>query len=416
MTDKKRNEVQQRFLADTTRILSESTSYEERVQRIANLVVPPLADICLVHIINDSKLTLKAVAQNEIGDADILHNIFANGCLEKPETKFGPKFVLKSGSSQLIKNIDNNLLLQIASHDESLFQKIKNFEIQSWISAPMKTRGRQVGVISFIRCKPDGYSEADLDFANLIADRAALAVDNARLYNEAQQAIRLREDVLAVVSHDLKNPLGIVKGFNELIASYAMSSMVNHSILEATQAIERSVRQMERLVNDLLDFAKIQSGTLSIESKPYQVSNLIWEGAEIIKHHADKKNISMQIDVQPQLPMVNCDSDRIKQVFSNLLGNAIKFSPENSFLKIRALRNPSDVEITITDYGPGISSDNLSHIFDRYWQVRETAKLGNGIGLSIAKGIVEGHHGKIWAESKIGKGTTFHFTLPIAES
>lgn len=413
MSDQKRAENQQKFLIDTSRVLSETMNYQERIQKISDLVVPNLADWCAVYVYNDEHLKLKASSQVSSIDSKLVQQLVQNSSLLRETNKLSFSSVAQSGNPELIENLNDEILHQITWGDESCMQQFRELAVQSLILEPMRVRGRVIGIICFACCKPRGYSKKDLAYANLIAERAALAIDNARLYQEAQSAIHLREDVLAIVSHDLKNPLGAIRGFNEIIYdSVKDNKNLGSDIVEFTEAIARSVRQMERLIGDLLDFAKIESGTLSIEARPCAVGPLIWEAVELVKNHADKKEIRIQVEFQSNLPLIVCDSDRIRQVLANILSNAIKFLPEKGFVKIRASLKDSEVEFAVIDNGPGISKENISHVFDRYWQAKETAKLGTGLGLSIAKGIIEGHQGRIWVESEVGIGTAFYFRLP----
>ncbi|OFZ28325.1 MAG: hypothetical protein A2622_04275 [Bdellovibrionales bacterium RIFCSPHIGHO2_01_FULL_40_29] len=172
---------------------------------------------------------------------------------------------------------------------------------------------------------------------------------------------------------------------------------------------------MERLISDLLDFAKIQSGTLTIEKSFKSISSLVLGSVELARHHAKQKKIHIRTEIQPNLPELNCDGDRIIQVLSNLLSNAIKFSSEMGVVKISVSVNDGSIFFSVKDDGPGISEENLPHVFCRFWQEKKTAKLGTGLGLSIAKGIVESHGGRIGVESQQGEGATFYFTLPNGE-
>ncbi len=304
-------------------------------------------------------------------------------------------------------------MLKGADADEKSLSFLKCLQVQSYITVPMQARGKQLGVVSFIHKIPKKYSAHDLIFAKLFADRSSINVDNAWLYFEATKAVRLREEVLSIVAHDLKNPLGVIKGFNEILTDDYTDADKNKRL--ASDAIARSVCQMERLIRDLLDFAKIQSGTLTIEKSLKDVSSLVWGSVELTRHHAEKKGIHIRTEIQPDLPKLNCDGDRITQVLSNLLGNAIKFSSEMAVVLISAAINDGSILFSVKDEGPGISEENLSHVFCRFWQEKKTAKLGTGLGLSIAKGIVESHGGRIGVESELGKGATFYFTLPYGD-
>ncbi|OYZ22300.1 MAG: hypothetical protein B7Y39_07810 [Bdellovibrio sp. 28-41-41] len=413
MTDQKRADSQQKFLAETSRILSETIDYQERIQRITSLVIPTLADWCAVYIYEDGELKIRASNQDPLIDAELVKQVVQNSCLLGENRKLSFDAIAKTGVSHLIKNLAEEILVELTAGDEICMRQLRDLKVQGLILAPMKARGHTIGIICFACCKQSGYSDKDLACANLVADRAALAIDNARLYQDAQNAIRLREDLLAIVSHDLKNPLGVIRGFNEFLLEGFRKIDNKCKEVKFTEAIARSVRQMERLIGDLLDFAKIESGSLAIEIKPCVVDQLVWDSVELVRRHFEEKSIRITVEISPNLPMVICDADRMKQVIVNLLSNAIKFSPALGVIVVGVFQNPLGIEFSVSDKGPGIPRESLFHIFDRYWQAKETAKLGTGLGLSIAKGIVESHRGRIWVESVVGRGTIFHFTLPV---
>ena len=414
VTDQRRAVEQQRFLSETARILSETVNYQERIQRIAELIVPHLADWCTVHICESDGLKLRASAQIPEIDAKLVWEMAGSKSLCRDEATFSIGAVAKSGQAKFVEKVTEEVLYQIADGDDDCFRRLNELSIQSLISVPMVVRGRTAGVISFARCRPKIYNPKDLELAQMIADRAALAVDNARLYQEAQRSLRLREEILAVVSHDLKNPLSVIRGFNELILD-SLKSEGSEADIQAASAIARSVKKMDRLIRDLLDISKIDLGTLDIDAKPCSAAKLVWDGVELVKSMADEKKIQIRTDIQADLPAVLCDSDRIGQVLGNILGNAVKFVPKGGTVRLHSYRTNLGVEFSVSDNGPGIASEDLPRVFDRYWQAKPTARLGSGLGLSIAKGIVESHHGKIWVESQVGVGTIFYFSLPAVE-
>jgi signal transduction histidine kinase len=173
---------------------------------------------------------------------------------------------------------------------------------------------------------------------------------------------------------------------------------------------------MKRLIDDLLDFAKIQSGTFSVEICADKLNRLVMPAIDGIRVLAEAKRQTLEVDLSSSLPEVVVDGPRIGQVMSNLLGNAIKFTPEGGAIRVAVRQQGNAVVVSIADTGPGIPPEHLSRVFDRFWQPQETRHIGSGLGLSIAKGIVEAHGGTIWAESQLSKGSSFYFTLPLAES
>ncbi|MGZ3713315.1 MAG: PAS domain S-box protein, partial [Bdellovibrionota bacterium] len=257
---------------------------------------------------------------------------------------------------------------------------------------------------------PDIVEGKTLGFFVLVFDVTDLK--NAQI--AAQAAAKTREDVLAIVSHDLKNPLAAIKLMADLLAR--MKNVEDSKVHDYARRVQGSVNQMQRLVDDLLDFGKIQAGTFSVEKIRENPVEVIMGVADGIRPLAEKRRLHFEIEVAPTLPDVACDAARISQVLSNLLGNAIKFTPEGGTVRLLATETNDGVLISVSDTGPGIPAEQLPKVFDRFWQARETRHLGSGLGLSIAKGIVEAHGAKIWAESQIGKGSCFSFTLPRATS
>ena len=241
---------------------------------------------------------------------------------------------------------------------------------------------------------------------------AALADENARLFHEAQQATRARDDMLGVVAHDLRNPLNtIVMGASTMLELLPESPPLlrNHA-----QIVRRAADRMNRLIQDLLDVRRIESGRLAVDPRSVTVALLVDETLEMLRPLAAAASLSLVTDLAPELPRVRADSGRILQVFSNLVGNAIKFTPVGGRITIGAMRLDDEVRFEIADTGPGIPAEQLPHVFGQFWQGLRGDRRGIGLGLAIAKGIVEAHGGRIWVESQIGEGSRFYFTLPLS--
>lgn len=410
ISEEKKNLLQQQLLIEASALLTETVSYQGRIDSIAKVVAPRFCDICVIRMVKDSFLEVKAISGLKEEDLDLIKKIYTEAKLDR-NSDFGAAYAWRSGNTQIVEKV-TDVILREAVNDENAFQLFRNLQVRSYITVPMKTRGQTLGVISFIHTEPRIYSKQDINFAELITSRCTMAVDNARLYKEAQDAIELRENVLSIVAHDLRNPLGAVKGFNDLLSEIECSEEIRNQINENSSAINRSVLQMERLISDLLDFAKIQSGTLNLEYENCTPNILIADSIEVNQHNIDRKAISIGIEIPENIPQVLCDPVRIRQVFSNLLGNAVKFSPEHSLINIRLTLTDSEFVFSVSDCGPGISKKDLNQVFQKFWQTKKSSNLGTGLGLSIAKGIIESHHGRIWVESEEGHGATFYFSLP----
>ncbi|HZN95588.1 MAG TPA: HAMP domain-containing sensor histidine kinase, partial [Myxococcales bacterium] len=230
---------------------------------------------------------------------------------------------------------------------------------------------------------------------------------------EAQRATHVREELLAIVAHDLRNPLSSIRtsaGLLERVAERAGDERVEKTI----QIIARSAERMDRLINDLLDFALIQAERLTVERRPVDAASVIQETVEMFRPTAAEKEI--QIDGQcGEGLLLHGDRDRVLQILSNLVGNAIKFTPERGSVTVCAERSGPDALFEISDTGLGILEDEVPHIWERFWQARRGRAAGGvGLGLSIAKGLVEAHGGRIWVERRNEGGTMFRFTVPLA--
>jgi signal transduction histidine kinase len=231
---------------------------------------------------------------------------------------------------------------------------------------------------------------------------------------EAEAAVATREELLAIVSHDLRNPLGVIVTSASFLQRTSLEGDQGERVHKSAQTILRSADRMNRLIADLLDLAQIQAGQLAVEQKPQDVEELLREGVEMLRPLAARKDLKLNAMTAGNLP-VHCDRERVLQILSNLVGNAIKFTPDGGSIFIEAQATGREARFSVRDTGEGISEEELPRIFDRFWQAQKTNRTGIGLGLSIAKGLVEAHGGHLWVESKLGIGTTFFFTLPLGE-
>jgi signal transduction histidine kinase len=253
------------------------------------------------------------------------------------------------------------------------------------------------------------YGPADLALAEELAHRAAVAVEHASLYQAAQQATRARDNVLAVVAHDLRNPLNTV-----LMAAELLQDVANgHQQVEPrhVEIISRAGQRMDRMIQDLLDVQRMEAGRLGIDPKPESVADIVGDTLEMLRPMAASSGVSLVKDVTEGLPLVRADAARVQQVLSNLIGNALKFTPRDGSVTISAELAGEEIRVAVIDTGAGIEPEQLPHIFGRFWQAMAGDRRGIGLGLAIAKGIVEEHGGRIWVESVPRKGSTFYFTL-----
>jgi PAS domain S-box-containing protein len=290
-------------------------------------------------------------------------------------------------------------------------QAVQNLELSGTTAADPGEMHHWVEQYSPLRDDSGRIFGVNVVIADVTAQKRAEAESN-RLYAEARSALKGRDRVLAVVSHDLRNPL----------AAIHMASMLllEDSSEEKKQAqlgvIQRASAQMQRLVEDLLEVVRIEGGGLRVDAKPCRLADLVEAASEFLRPLTDSHSVVLQIECAADFH-VRADRERILQVFTNLISNAADHTPEGGRIVIRSERiRDAEVKVSVEDTGRGILPEYLPHVFDSFWQAKRTGRAGAGLGLSIAKGIVEAHGGRIWVESERGRGSTFHFSLPLAES
>jgi hypothetical protein len=285
-------------------------------------------------------------------------------------------------------------------------------------------RDRWGNLVGFAKVTRDltARREAEEQARELAAERAASAEAarrneelnqlNAQLESAlslAERSTRVRDDVLAIVAHDLRNPVHTILGAAGVVeVTPAAEARERH-----VQMIQRAAHRMERLISDLVDVASIENGTLRLRTAPVDLTALASDVLELIEGQAREGKIDINLEIDPGIPVINGDYDRLMQTLSNLLGNAIKFTPEGGNVRLRLTLSGDEVLVSVIDTGIGISAADLPHVFDRFWRARDTTSRGAGLGLSIAHGIIEAHGGRMWAESELGVGTTMMFSLPV---
>ena len=270
---------------------------------------------------------------------------------------------------------------------------------------PLVARERLLGVLKLFSSTPTRrYAPADVRVAEEVAHHAALAIDNARLYQAATRAIRERDDVLGMVAHDLRNPLGVILMNARLLRRREGEAAPGSR--SPIDGIERAVSRMNRLIADLLDIARLEAGRLSIEPGRVPAAGVVADALDAHKVQAASTSCTLHAELAPDLLDLWADRDRLLQIFENLIGNALKFTDPGGDVAVGAAPRDGEVVFWVRDTGRGMSADEVSHLFDRFWQARKSDRRGAGLGLPIVKGLVEAHGGHIWVESAPGRGTT----------
>lgn len=249
-----------------------------------------------------------------------------------------------------------------------------------------------------------------------VSDERAAAHTNERLLVEMQRAVRARDDLLGLVSHDLRNPVNAVRMLASAILhnSEKPDSTVPQQVAEHAAVMLQAASQMDALIQDLLDVTRIEAGRLPISPQPVPASQLVAGALETLRPLAESRGVTLTSRVDAKMPAVMADPDRITQVFSNLVGNALRFTSSGHEVWIEARVDDPLVTFSVHDTGAGIAPEELPFVFDRFWQAKRTNRSGAGLGLSICRGIISGLGGQIWIASEERKGTVVSFTLPMA--
>jgi PAS domain S-box-containing protein len=390
---------EQWLLDEATTHLSESIEPAVTFPKIARLAIPVLADLCVFDLVEGDALRRiawahvdpeleRAWAQRVFALVPDLHD--ETHPVARAIAMGTPVFVPAIGP------VDHHLLA-IGS-------------LTSAIVVPMTLGERRLGALTFAYSETSSrhHTVAQRHTAQELARRAAIAVDHARNYQEARRAIHTRERVLAVVSHDLRTPLGTI----ELAMAALRANVDDPGLVKHLDVVQRATRRMDRLIGDLLDMASLQAGRLAVRLVPVRMNELLDEAIEAQVRAAHDKGLALVRDSTLTDQVVRCDPQRMLQVLGNLIGNAIKFSRSGDRIVVCGRETPDYVTIEVSDTGPGIQPEDLRHVFDPYWSAADAAERGTGLGLYISRGIVEAHGGMIGVDSVPGRGSTFWIRLP----
>jgi signal transduction histidine kinase/DNA-binding response OmpR family regulator len=453
------------FLAEASQILAASLDYEVTLKNLAHLAVPYLADCCITYLLKEDQTIYRlAVAHVDSQQKELLGQLQRDNIID-PVYPPPVVEVLRTGQPAFYPQVPNEpnnfgfqiLDLRLAEIDEHQTpaetdnqpsnpkSKIQNLKLpQSVLIVPMVLEGRTLGAISFAYAQSGRrYSTDDLAVAEDLAYRAALAVDKAQLYRQAQEANRIKDEFLAVLSHELRTPINAILGWAHLLRTRQLNQA---TVSRALETIERNARTQTQMIEDLLDVSRIIQGKLQLNFCPIDLSNVIDVTLDAVRPAAGVKAIQLESVFDPNVGLVLGDSDRLQQVLWNLLSNAIKFTPEGGRVSVRlkklqisdgnlpienknsTLNLPSEIsnlklnyaQLQVSDSGIGIDPNFLPYVFDRFRQADGSytrSHGGLGLGLAIVRHLVELHGGTVFAESPgEGQGATFTVQLPLHQT
>jgi PAS domain S-box-containing protein len=405
---RKKYEQRQAFLAAAGEKLASSFGSGEVLQNVADLAVPTLADGCILESRVGEGYRAGAVAHSDPAIEEVLERMTAAGVRHSSASH--PLSEISRTRASILLQSDAAARVIETSTSAFYIEGLRKMNPQAALFLPLVARGHLAGVLSLFR-SGRGFDRDDVAFAEDLARLAALALDNSLLLDTERAALRSREEIIGVVSHDLRNPVAAVKMLSR--AALRETDDSGTSRAENILLIAKAAEQMDALIRDLLDVSRLDEGQLAIHQEPVDPSVLLNGLLQTLLPLVEEKGIKVDLQLEAGLPKVLADSERIQQTISNLVGNAIKFTPSGGRITVRTRSTGDEVIVSVIDTGTGISAEQLPKVFDRYWQSARTDREGAGLGLAIAKGIVESHGGRIWIESKLGQGATASFTFPV---
>jgi signal transduction histidine kinase len=413
----RRAEARLHLLVDAGATLASSLDYATTLSNVARAAVPVFADWCTVRVVGeDRNVQQVAVAHRDPAKEELAREL-ARLYPVDPDGERGVARVIRVGEAQLDEVVTDEMLAA-GARDEEHARRMRELAPRSRLSVPLAARGRILGALSFVIVEPGrAYAPDDVPFAEELARRCALAIDNARLHLEAELAVRARDQFLSIASHELRTPVTTVRGYAQLLQrDLARGALVRERVERAVEAIADSTDRLAHLTRDLLDLSRIRTGQLSLRPEPVDLVHLVETVAAPYRASlGETHRLRLELPEAPT-PLV-ADGERLTQVLTNLLDNALKYSPDGGEVAVTLLAGEREVRLRVRDDGIGVPAEALERIFQPFQRAAnaEASPMpGMGLGLFVCRSIVEGHGGRMWAESEgEGRGTTVVVVLPV---
>lgn len=414
ITDRKKAEQDSRFLSEASVSLAGLVDYKSTLETVAKLSVPRFADWCTVDMLEeDGSIKRLVVVHTDPSQVEMIRELQERySATERSERVV--ETVIRSGKPVMVEEVSDDMITAELT-DPDLINIIRGLGLRSYIVVPLAIQGRVLGAMSFVTAESGRrYDMEDLKFVEDLAQRAATAIENARLYHEARQADSRKDEFLATLAHELRNPLASMTLAMEVLR---IKEIGQDRLDEARSIIDRQLLHLVRLVDDLLDLSRITRDRLELRKTRVDLREVIQQAVEIAKPLAESKNHHLRVEVPDSPITVEADPTRLAQVFSNLLNNASKFTPVGGHVSLTVGCTAETVRLVVRDDGIGLTQEALPRIFDMFTQVDGTLEQthgGLGIGLTLARRLVELHGGTISATSAgPGKGSEFTVELPL---
>jgi PAS domain S-box-containing protein len=415
ITASKQAERTTRFLADASAALAELTDYKSTLQKVAALAIPFFADWCTADMQEaDGSLRRLAVTHSDPVKLELAHELIRR-YPPRPSDP-GVMKVLRTGEPEWVAMIPDSLLVESAQ-DEDHLRILRQLGLKSFICVPLRSRARTLGALTFVTAESGRvYDATDLAAAEDLAHRTVIAIENARLLSALKESDRRKDEFLAILAHELRNPLAPIRNAVQI---YRAKGLSVPELQWATDVIDRQIHQMTRLVDDLLDVSRITKGKIELRKQRVELAAVVNGAVEASRPLIEKWGHGLTVTIPPQPIQIDVDPTRMAQVLSNLLNNAAKYMDQGGRIWVIAERQGDHVLIRVKDTGIGIPTQTLPRIFDMFTQVdrsSERSEGGLGIGLTLVQRLVEMHGGTVEARSDgPGKGSEFVVRLAVAE-
>lgn len=412
-SEERRETARRALFSQASALLAASLDPEKALETIARLAVPAIADWCTVDVL-DPDNTFRRVATAHVDPSKVA---LADELFRRYPPRPGPGSlydIVARGKPVLVPQITDEMMRAACVDDEHYRLVLELGRLASFLVVPIRVGERSIGAITAVTAESKrALQPRDAEVAEELARCAAISFENARLLHEAQRATQAREEVLAVVAHDLRNPLSAIMLKIELLRRVGLEGEERAPMRErAFEFVSHHGARMKRMIDDLVDTAAIESGSLRVELSPRSLCTIVEHAVDAASAQAHGRGLTLEAILPDDLGVVRCDADRLLQVLQNLVDNAIKVTPEGGAVRVRARRESDFVLVSVEDTGPGICEGSERRLFERFYKGDAGRRDGLGLGLFIARGIVEAHGGRIYAERLPGGGSAFSFRLP----
>jgi PAS domain S-box-containing protein len=412
--EQKRAEESSRYLAEASAALAGVVDYESTLQKVANLAVPHFADWSAVDVANgDGTMRRLAVAHQDADKIGLAHELMRDYPPD-PRAPGGALGVLRTGRPEIVAEITDDMLVRGAK-DERHLRLIRSLGLRSYICVPLVVSGNPLGVLTFVTAESGRtYTGADLALAVDLAHRAGVAIENTRLYLALRDADRRKDEFLATLAHELRNPLAPIRNALQILK---MPRVDAKTIERSRDMMERQVEQLVRLVDDLLDVSRVMRGKIELRREAVELATVVARAVETVQPLVDAQRHELTVHLPTESLPLDADPVRLAQVVGNLLTNAAKYTEPGGHIRLTAGREGGEAVLRIRDDGIGIAPDVLPRIFELFVQVDHAstkAQGGLGIGLTLVKNLVGMHGGSVEARSAgLGQGCEFTVRLPL---